>query len=96
MANIIIRFTYNGDDVLLGNFERVSGLDAEWELLRCSAEYCLPNLTPPLANWNFGANRSDVVSGGICKGDVNVPIGFDFCVNDAASESVPLFLGWHS
>src|SRR5256885_15342225 len=38
-------------------------VDAEWKLLRCSFEYCLPNLTPPWANRNLGANRSDVVSG---------------------------------
>ena len=92
MANIIIRFTCNRDDVLLGNFERVSGLDAEWKLLLCPTEYCLPNVTPPWANRDLGTNRSDIVPGGIWKRDMNVPIGFDSCINDAASESIPLFL----
>jgi len=30
----------------LANFQRVRGLDAEWKLLRCPTECCLPNLTP--------------------------------------------------
>src|SRR5437764_9175250 len=42
MANIIKRFTCNGDDVLLANFELVSGLDAEWKPLRRPAKHCLP------------------------------------------------------
>jgi hypothetical protein len=52
----------------------------------------LPNLAPLWANRNLGANRSDVVSGGILKRHVNVAVYFHFCVNDAASESIPLFL----
>jgi len=58
--------------------------------LRCPTEYCLPNLTPLWANRNLGANRSDVVSGGILTRDVNVAVCFHFCVNDAASQSIPL------
>jgi hypothetical protein len=38
----------------------------------------------------LGANRSDVASGGIFKRDVNVAVCFHFCVNYAASESIPL------
>ena len=67
MANIIKRFACYRDDMRLANFERVRGLDAERKLLRCPTEYCLPNLTPPWANRNLGANRSEVVSGGIFK-----------------------------
>ena len=52
------------------NFWRVRGLDAEWKLLRCPTEYCFQNLTPPGANRNLSANRSDVVSGGILKREV--------------------------
>jgi len=74
MANIIKRFARNRDDMRLANFQRVRGLDAEWKLLRCPTEYSLPNLTPPWANRNLGANRSDVVSGGILKRDVNVAV----------------------
>src|SRR5882757_2849355 len=59
MANIIKRFARHRDDMRLANFQRVRGLDAEWKLLRCPTEYCLPNLTPPWANRNLGANRSD-------------------------------------
>src|SRR5881275_2674441 len=91
VPNVIKRFTCNGDDVLLGNFEPVSGLNTEWKFLRRPAEYDLPNLTPLWANRNLGANRSDVVSAGIFKRDVNVAVCFHFCVNDAASESIPLF-----
>jgi hypothetical protein len=65
MANIIKRFARHRDDMRLANFQRGRALDAEWKLLRCPTEYCLPNLTPPWANRNLGANRSNVVSGGI-------------------------------
>src|SRR5436853_6248250 len=92
MANIIVRFARHRDDMRLANFQRVCGLDAEWKLLRCPTEYCLPNLTPLWANRNLGANCSDVVSGSIFKCDVNVAVCFHFCVNDVASESIPLFL----
>ena len=57
MANIIKRFARHRDDMRLANFQRVRGLDAEWKLLRCPTEYCLPNLTPLWANRNLGANR---------------------------------------
>src|SRR5947207_13358142 len=92
MANTILRLARHRDDMRLANFQRVRGLDAEWKLLRCPTEYCLPNLTPSGANRNLDANRSDVVSGDILKRDVNVAVCFHFCVNDAASESIPLFL----
>ena len=92
MANIIKRFARHRDDMRLGNFKCVRGLDAEWKLLRCPTEYCLPKLTLPWANRNLGANCPEVVSGGILKRDVNVAVCFHFCVNDAASESIPLFL----
>ena len=49
MANIIKRLARHRDDMRLANFQRVRGLDAEWKLLRCPTEYCLPNLTPPWA-----------------------------------------------
>src|SRR4051812_24105163 len=91
MSNIIKRFAGHGDDMRFVNFQAVRSLDAEWKLLRCPTEYCLPNLTPPWANRNLGANRSDVVSGGILKRDVNVAVCFHFCLNDAASESIPVF-----
>src|SRR5258707_7792084 len=92
MANIIKCFARHRDHMRLANFLRVCSLDHEWKLLRCPTEYCLPNLAPLWANRNLGANRSDVVSGGIFKRDVNVAVCFHFCVNDAASESMPLFL----
>src|SRR5436309_12313304 len=96
MANIIKPFARHHDDIWLANFQRVRGLDAEWKLLRCPTEYCLPNLTPLWANRNLGANRSDVVSPSILKRDVNVAVCFHFCVNDAASESIPLLFCRHS
>jgi hypothetical protein len=65
VANIIKRFARHRDDMRLANFQRVRGLHAEWKLLRCPPEYCLPTLTPLWANRNLRANRSDVVSGGI-------------------------------
>jgi len=83
MANIIKRLARHRDDMRLANFQRVRGLDAEWKLLRCPTEYCFPNLTPPWANRNLGANRTDAVSGGIFKRDVNVAVCFHFCVNDS-------------
>src|SRR5436309_16040561 len=92
MANIIKRFARHRDDMRLANFQRVGGLDAKWKLLRCPTEYCLPDLTPLRANRNLGANLSDVASGNIFKREVNVAVCFHFCVNDAASESIPLFL----
>ena len=78
MCNIVKRFADNGDDVLLANFERVRGFDAEWKLLRRPAKHYLPNLTPLWANWNFGADSSNVVSVGICKRDVNVAVASTF------------------
>src|ERR1700745_4208190 len=92
MANIIKRFARHRDDMRLAKLQRVRGLDAEWKLLPCPIEYCLPNLTPLWANRNLGANRSDVVSGGIFKREMNVTVCFHFCVNNAASERIPLFL----
>src|SRR5580765_6230568 len=83
MANIIKCLARHRDDMRLANFQSVRGLDPKWKLLRCPIEYCLPNLTPLWANRNLGANRSDVVSGGIFKRDVNVAVCFHFCVNDA-------------
>src|SRR6266853_1752276 len=81
MANIIKRFARDRDDMRLGKFQRVRGLDAEWKLLRCPTEYCLPNLTPLWANRNLGANRSDVASGGIFKRD-DTAIGFEALATD--------------
>ena len=92
MANIIKHFARHRDDMRLAHFQRVRGLDAEWKLLRCPPEYCLPNLTLPWANRNLGANRSDVVSGGIFKRNMNVAVRFHFCLNDASSKRIPLFL----
>jgi len=60
MANIIKRFARYRDDMRLVKFQGVPGLHAEWKLLCCPTEYCLPNLTPPFANRNLGANRSEV------------------------------------
>ena len=70
MANIIKRLARYRDDMRLKNFQRVRGLDAEWKLLRSPTKHRLPNLTPLWANRNLGANRSDVVSGGILKREV--------------------------
>src|SRR5205085_10223564 len=92
MANIIKRFARHRDDMRLANFQRVRGLDAEWKLLRSPTKHRLPNLTPPWANRNLGANRSDVLPGGIFKRDVNVAISFHFRLNDADRDSIPLFL----
>jgi hypothetical protein len=46
VRKIIKRFARNRDDVLLPNFERVSGFDVEWKLLRRPAKHCLLNLAP--------------------------------------------------
>jgi len=73
MANIIKRFARHRDDMRLANFQRVCGLDAKWKLLRCPTEYCLPNLTPPWANRNLGANRSAQKKDFFVQGPVGVP-----------------------
>src|SRR6266550_2690791 len=96
MGNIIKRFARHRDDMRLANFQRVRGLDAEWKLLRCPTEYGLPNLTPLWANRNLGANRSDIVSGGIYKRDMNVAVCFHFYVNNTPCECIPFLLRWHS
>ena len=96
VADVIISFSRDRDDMRLANFERVRGLDAEWKLLRCPAKHRLPNLAPLWANGNFRANRFDVVSGGIYKRDVNVAVCFRFYVNNTPCECVPLLLGGHS
>jgi hypothetical protein len=93
MCKIVKRFARNRDDMRLANFEPVRGFDTEWKLLRRPAKHCLPNLTPLWADWNLGAHRSDVVSGGIYKRDMNVAILFHFCVNDTSCERVPLLFG---
>src|SRR5947207_14835732 len=92
MANIIKRLACHRDDMGFANFQCVRGLDAEWKLLRGPTQYCLPNLTPLRANRNLGTNRSDVVSGGIFKRDVNLAACFHFCLNNADSEPIPLSL----
>src|SRR6476469_9422796 len=89
MANIIKRLARHRDDMRLAKFQGVCGLDAEWKLLRCPTEYCLPNLTPLWANRNLGANRSDGVSGGILKRDVKIAVRFHLEDNYAACESEP-------
>src|SRR5882672_5210478 len=71
VGNVVKGFARNGDDVL-GNCKVVHALDREWKLLLRPAEHHLSNLTPFWANGNFGADRSDVVSAGIYKRDVNV------------------------
>ena len=92
MAKIIKRFARHSDDMRFAKLQCARGLDAEWKRLRSPTKHGLPNLTPLWANRNLGANCSDVVSGGIFKPDVNVAVCFHFCVNDAASERIPLFL----
>jgi hypothetical protein len=91
MANIIKRFARHSDDMRLLNFQRVRGLDAEWKLLRRPTEHRLPNLTPFWANRNFGADRSNVVSVGIGKRDVNIAVCFHFCINDTSCKSRTTF-----
>ena len=96
VSNIVERFTRNRDYVRLANFERVRGFDAEWKRLRRPTENSLPNLAPLWANGNLSADSSHTASVGILKSDVNVAVRFDFCVNNAASERVPLLLRRHS
>ena len=96
VANIVERFACHRDDMRLANFKRVRGLDVEGKLLRRPAKHSLPNFTPLLADGNFGANRSNVVAAGIYQRDVNVAVRFNFCVNDAACQSVPFLLSRHS
>ncbi len=55
VANVIISFSRDRDDMLLAHFKRVRGLDCEWKLLRRPAEHNLSNLTPFWANWNLRA-----------------------------------------
>jgi hypothetical protein len=73
MANVIKGFSRNRNHMRLANFERVSGFDAKWKLLRRPTEYSLPELAPLWANRNLGADRSDVVPSYIYKRNVNVP-----------------------
>ena len=42
VPNIIKRFARHRDDMRFANFQGMRGLDAEWKLLRCPTEYCLP------------------------------------------------------
>jgi len=70
MTNVIKSLAGHRDDMRLANFQGVRGLDAEWKRLRSPTKHGLPNLTPLWANRNLGANRSDVVSGGILKREV--------------------------
>ena len=67
VCNIIKRFARNSDDVLLAEFERVRGFNAEWKVLRRPSENGLANLAPLWANGNLRADRSDIVSGRILK-----------------------------
>ena len=46
VANVIKGFSRDRDHMLLANFERVRGFDAEWKLLRRPTEDSLPNLAP--------------------------------------------------
>src|SRR5207244_4338546 len=96
VANVIKGFSRDRDHTLLVNFECVRGFHAVWKLLRRPAEHCLPKLTPLWANGNLSADSSHTASVGILKSDVNVAVRFDFCVNNAASERVPLLLRRHS
>jgi hypothetical protein len=92
VANIIKRFACHRDDMRLVNFKRVRGFDIEWKLLRRPTKDYLPNLTPLWAYRDFGANRSNVVSSGIRKGDVNLAVCFHSCVNNAPPRRVPFLL----
>ncbi len=62
VGNIIEGFACNRDDMLLANFERVRGFEIERKLLSRPTKHCLPNLAPLWADWNLGANRSNVVA----------------------------------
>ena len=95
VCHVVERLASASDYVLLANFERVRGFYIERKLLRGPAKHCLPNLTPLWANGNFRANRSDVVSGGIYKRDVNVAVCFHFCANTATGLN-ELFLGFRA
>ena len=74
MCNIIELLARDRDDVLVANFQRVCGFDAEWKFLRCPSKHYLSKLTPLWANRDFGANRSGVVSGSIYERNVNVAV----------------------
>src|SRR5205823_5449478 len=84
------------DHMWVTNFERVRGFDAERKLLRRPAKHCLPKLTPLWADWDLGADSSHAVATGILKRNVNVAVCFHSCVNNAASDRVPLLLRRHS
>ena len=96
VTDIIECFTRDGDYMLLTNFEFFGCFETERKTLRRPAEHHLPNLTPLWPNGNFGAYRSNFVTVGILKRDVNVAVRFHFCVNDAARERIPFFLRGHS
>jgi hypothetical protein len=92
VANIIKRFARHRDYMRFTKSEPVRGFDAKGETLRRPAKHCLPNFTPLWADWNLGANRSGVVSGGIYQCDVNIAVCFHFCVYDAPCKRVPFLL----
>ena len=96
VANVVERFARDSDDVRLANFERVCSFHVAGKLLGRPTKYSLPDLAPLRANWDFGADSSDSVSGSIYQHDMNVAIRFHFCVNDASCERVPLLFRRHS
>jgi hypothetical protein len=81
---------------MLVNFQRMGGFDVEGKLLRRPSEYSLPDLAPIRANRDFDADSFDSVPRSVLKREMNVAVCFDFYVNDAGSESIPLLLGWQS
>jgi hypothetical protein len=63
-------------------------LDAEWKLLRCPTEDCLPNLTPPRLRWYLN-NDARFIASRIRKRNVKIAVRFNLEDNYAACESEP-------
>ena len=78
VANVIKGFSRDRDHMRLAKFERVSGFDTEWKLLRRPSEHCLPNLTRLWVDGNLGADSSHAVAPGILKRNVQIAVRLDF------------------
>jgi len=94
VVNVVKRFACHSDYVRFDDLKDFVRLDGEGKFCVGPTEYDLANLAPTFSRRDFDADSSLFRSARIRKGDVNIAVGFNSHVNNAAREFEPLLLDW--
>lgn len=89
VVNVVKRFARHSDDVRVNDLENLVRFDAKRKFRIGPTENRLTNFAPPGANRNFDANPGRFLSGRVFQGNVNVAVGLDSHINNAARERIP-------